>query len=240
MTYTHSPIAVAVPAPRQVSGSAAPAVLWNRTNGRLTPKDIARTICDNKDDPIGIYMGEGFSFYRGAERRKVRIYAALSDVCDNNGNRLLQTFMDHARLLHTDIPLDGSSFEYAVSEGGVAKSIVEKVMSLEDGQRTGPVIPHEKLVFGTGSTIKEDGETRNRPWTPLNQLYGKGDFANADNGGHDSRIIHRVPYACAQVSRSFAKGFNLWARTYECQNLTGEVLSGLWFVRPVIIEAGPT
>lgn len=164
----------------------APAVLWHRINGRLTKDDIAKTICDNKDNPIGIYTGVWTPEW--ANGREIHTYAALTDARDGNGDRLYQSFNRHVAYLNNhpngekllDRPEGARDVTYEMA-------MQAKIMGMKPGERTGHMIPTYELLRGQ----KYPGDKV----THRNNMYDlrhTGDFAKADNNGVDSRFVTKT------------------------------------------------
>ncbi len=164
----------------------APAVLWHRTNGRLTKNDIAKTICDDKDNPIGIYTGVWTPEW--AKGQEIRTYAAITDARDGNGDRLYQNFNRYVAHLNNhpngekllDRPLDARDVTYEMA-------MQARIMGMKPGERTGQMIPTYELLRGQ----KYPGDKV----THRNNMYDlrhTGDFAKADNGGNDSRFVTKT------------------------------------------------
>lgn len=161
----------------------APAVLWHKTNGRLTKDDIAKTICDDKDNPIGIYMGVWAPDW--AKGQEIRTYATITDARDGNDARLYRNFNRYVQHLNThpdgeklaDRPSNARDVTYEMA-------MQAKIMGLKPGERTGHMIPPHELLRGQ----KYPGDKV----THRNNMYDlrhTGDFANANNGGYDSRFV---------------------------------------------------
>lgn len=156
----------------------APAVLWHRINGRLTNKDIAQTICDNKYNPIGIYMGTWIPEW--AKGRKIRTYAAMTDA------RLSQSFNGHVNYL-IDHPngeklLDRPTHAVHVTYEMAMRT---RILGLKPRERTGQMIPSSALLNGE----KYPGSITRRHNNNMYDLRHTGDFAKVNNGGFDSRFV---------------------------------------------------
>ena len=162
----------------------APAVLWHRTNGRLTKNDIAKTICDDKDNPIGIYTGVWTPDW--AKGQEIRTYAAITDARDGDGDRLYQqSFNRYVAYLKNhpngdkllDRPSDASNVRYELA-------MRTRILTLKLGERTGQMIP--PLVLLRGKEYPDDKVTHHNN---MYNLRHTGDFSKADNGGNDSRFV---------------------------------------------------
>jgi hypothetical protein len=164
----------------------APAVLWHRTNGRLTKDDIAKTICDDKDNPIGIYTGVWTPEWAGA--REIRTYAAISDARDGNGVRIKQNFNQYVAYLNNhpngEKLLDRPSYARDVT---YEMAMRDRIMGMKPGERSGYIIPPLELLCGKKYPGHKVTHVNN-----MHDLRHTGDFAKADNGGYDSRFVTEV------------------------------------------------
>ena len=213
----------------------APAVLWHRTNGRLTKNDIAKTICDDKDNPIGIYTGVWTPDW--ANGQEIRTYAAITDARDGDGDRLYQNFNRYVAHLNnhpngeklSDRPFHACDVTYEMA-------MQAKIMGMKPGERTGQMIPTYELLRGQ----KYPGQAV----THRNNMYDlrhTGDFAKADNGGNDSRFVTETGSGGARwyvsstevrVNRADVYGTDFTDGGAGC----GHSDDGGWSLRPFVAE----
>lgn len=161
----------------------APAILWHRINGRLTEDDIAQTICDDKDNPIGIYTGVWAP--KWAKGKEIRTYAAITDARDENGDRICKDFNGCVAYLNnhpngeklSDRPSHTRHITYEMA-------MQARILALKPGEFTGQMIM--PLILLSGQEYLGDEVThRNNMY----DLRHTGDFAKADNRGYDSRLV---------------------------------------------------
>lgn len=178
----------------------APAILWHRTNGRLTKNDIARTICDDKDNPIGIYTGVWAP--KWAKGKEIRTYAAITDARDENGDRICKDFNGCVAYLNnhpngeklSDRPSHARHISYEMA-------MQARILVLKPGEFTGQMIM--PLILLSGQEYPRDKVTHRNN---IYDLRHTGDFANADNRGYDSRLVTEnsihPPYVSSMENRA--------------------------------------
>lgn len=214
---------------------AAPAVLWHRINGRLTDKDIATTICDDKDNPIGIYTGVWTPEW--AKGGEIRTYAAITDARNENGDRLSLTFNEYVAHLYThpngekllDRPSDARDVTYEMA-------MQARILALKPGEFTGQMIPTYELLRGQ----KYPGQAV----THRNNMYDlrhTGDFAKSDNGGYDSRFVTETGSGHAHCYVSSTENHDYRAGVFGAAFTVGNydwVPKGAdnWSLRPFVAE----
>lgn len=220
----------------------APAVLWHRINGRLTKDDIAKTICDDKDKPIGIYTGVWTPEW--AKGREIRTYDAITDARDGNGERLFQNFNRYVAYLNNR---QGRQNSYENGEKLLGRSshvcdvtyemaMRTRILALKPGEFTGQMIPTYELLRGQ----KYPGDKV----THRNNMYDlrhTGDFAKANNGGHDSRFVTETGSGNAPWYVSSTENRDDRAFVYGT-DFTGYGVGWCpkscdgWFLRPFVAE----
>lgn len=213
----------------------APAVLWHRINGRLTDKDIATTICDTKDNPIGIYTG--FWVPEWAKGSKIRTYAAITDARDENGYRLYLNFNKYVKYLGNhpngesllDRPSDKPDITYEMA-------LQTTIIGMKPGERTGQMIPTYELLSGQKYSGQPITHSNN-----MHDLRHTGDFTKADNGGYDSRFVTETGSSDQHWYMSSTEALDSRASIYGTDFTDdGGVWihkdSGNWSLRPFIAE----
>lgn len=216
----------------------APAVLWHRTNGRLTKDDIAKTICDDKDNPIGIYTGVWTPEW--AKGQEIRTYAAITDARDGNGDRIYKNFNGCVAYLNNHP--NGEKLadrRFYARDVTYEMAMQARILALKPGEFTGQMIPTYELLSGQ----KYPGDKV----THRNNMYDlrhTGDFAKANNGGNDSRFVTETgsgtphwyvsstEYRDARAfvyGTDFADGLGGWARKGYFD----------WSLRPFVAELQP-
>ncbi len=213
----------------------APAVLWHRTNGRLTKDDIAKTICDDKDNPIGIYTGVWTP--KWAKGQEIRTYAAITDARDEDGVRIYRTFNQRVAYLNQH-----PNGEKLLDRPSHARDVTYEMamratnLNLKPGEFTKQMIPPLVLVRGKEYPSEKITHPNN-----MYDLRHKGDFAKADNNGVDSRFVTKIGsgYAHWYVSSTEARGTRaLVSGTDFTDGYVdwGRKVGNDWSLRPFVAE----
>ncbi|MCB1551796.1 MAG: hypothetical protein KDJ26_07345 [Alphaproteobacteria bacterium] len=194
--------------------SSAVAELGSRHTrfGGLGRNDMGRTIQD-EDGVKGIYFGTVPVLFHNDGRKSYNLYAAVSDVRDERGNRLRLTFREHAERLCCDpdgeknirfsysSPKSGLRRSYNRAVGSYKEALLDRLDELSPGERTGLVIPMCDFLF-----VPQSGGQRFSAPHDLFSSREKGDFIES-NGSllvlKDTRNGRALYLACDGKNKDF-------------------------------------